>query len=227
MTGLATGQGAKLNKKLIFAAVIMIKAIFFDMGGVLMPLFPERCVKAYREIAGFKDIEDYLDPCHQRGFFLDLEAGRIGMEEFLEECLKHCAPGTTRETIRRCHAEFFGTPAPDDVAFVKELSKRYDIFMLSNNNPLSMSLHIPNFARAGLPLDTSFKALFLSHEMRMLKPNPEIYLEAIRRSGHRADECLFIDDSQRNVDGAIAVGMRAVLLPAGGSLREAVAFGCR
>ncbi|MBO4476193.1 MAG: HAD family phosphatase [Bacteroidales bacterium] len=200
----------------------MIKAVFFDMGGVLLPLYHDRCVKAYREIAGFKDIGEYLDPCHQKGFFLDLEAGRISLDTFMEECLKHCAPGTTRETILRCHNEFFGTPKPDDVALVKELSQRYDVFLLSNNNALSMILHRPNFASAGLPLDTSFKEMFLSHEMRMLKPDPEIYLEAIRRSGHKAGECLFIDDSQKNVDGAIAVGMRAVLLPDGASLRETV-----
>ena len=200
----------------------MIKAIFFDMGGVLLPLHLDRSIEAYRNIAGFKDIDNYLDPCHQSGFFLDLEAGRISLDEFMTECQKHCAPGTTRETIIDCHNHFFGTPAPDDVALVKELSKKYDFFMLSNNNALSMILHRPNFANAGLPLDTSFKKMFLSHEMKLLKPDPEIYRQAIAGSGYKADECLFIDDSQKNVDGALAVGMHAVLLPAGASLREVV-----
>lgn len=39
----------------------------------------------------------------------------------------------------------------------------------------------------------------------------------------KADECLFIDDSQRNVDGAIAVGMHSVLYhPEQHNLRELV-----
>lgn len=192
------------------------------MGGVLLPLDLHRCVEAYRNIAGFKDIDEYLDPWHQRGFFLDMEAGRIGMQEFLDECLKHCPPGTTKDTLVRCHDQFFGTPAPDTVALVKELSLKYDVYLLSNNNELSMSLHIPNFARAGLPLDTSFKKMFLSHEMKLLKPDPQIYLRAIAESGHAAGECLFIDDSQKNVNGALAVGMHAVLLPPGASLRAVV-----
>lgn len=200
----------------------MIKAIFFDMGGVLLPLHLDKCIEAYRTIAGFKDIDKYLDPCHQRGFFLDMEAGRIGMEEYIAECLKHCLPGTTRETIIRCHDHFFGTPAPEDVALVKELGRKYDIFLLSNNNELSMTLHRPNFERAGLPLDKNFKKLFLSHEMKLLKPDPEIYRRAIAGSGYPADECLFIDDSQRNVDGALAVGMHAALLRPGESLRKVV-----
>ncbi|MBR4809311.1 MAG: HAD family phosphatase [Bacteroidales bacterium] len=200
----------------------MIKAVFFDMGGVLLPLFPERCIKAYREIAGFADIADYIDPCHQRGFFLDNEIGLYDRDGFIAECLKHCPPGTAPDDIVRAHDQFFGTPAPDDVALVKELSRKYDVFLLSNNNALSMSLHRPNFEKAGLPLDTSFKKMFLSHEMHLLKPDPEIYLRAIAGSGRKPEECLFIDDSQKNVDGALAVGMRAVLLPAGASLRATI-----
>ena len=63
-----------------------IKAIFFDMGGVLLPLFPERCMEAYRQLAGFRDIADYLDPCHQHGIFLDIEAASA-MAEHLEVTL--------------------------------------------------------------------------------------------------------------------------------------------
>ena len=192
------------------------------MGGVLLPLHLDRVVKAYREIAGFRDIDQYIDPCHQHGFFLDMEAGRISLDEFIAECLKHCPPGTTREQIIRSHDHFFGTPSPEDVKLVKELGQKYDVFLLSNNNALSMLLHRPNFAKAGLPLDTSFKKMFLSHEMKLLKPDPEIYRQAIAGSGHSADECLFIDDSQKNVDGALAVGMHATLLPPGASLREVV-----
>ena len=200
----------------------MIKAIFFDMGGVLLPLYIDRCVEAYRTIAGFKDIGDYVDPCHQRGFFLDNEIGRYDRDGFINECLKHCPPGTTADDIVRAHNQFFGSPAPDDVALVKELSKKYDVYLLSNNNALSMSLHIPNFEQAGLPLDKSFKKMFLSHEMHLLKPDPEIYRRAIKESGHKPEECLFVDDSQKNIDGALAVGMNAVLLTPGTSLRALI-----
>lgn len=201
----------------------MIKAVFFDMGGVLLPLDMNRCIKAYREIAGFKDVDKYLDPCHQHGFFLAIEDGSLDYEGFMEECLRHCTPGTDRATVMYCQSQFFDTPKADDVALVKELSQSYDVYMLSNNNPVSMRLHIPNFEGAGLPLDKSFKKLFFSHELHMLKPNPEIYLTAIAGSGCKAEECLFIDDSQRNVDGAVAVGMHSVLFrPGTDNLRELV-----
>lgn len=206
----------------------MIKAIYFDMGGVLLPLYPDRCKKAYRELAGFKDVDNFLDPCHQRGVFMRNELGEFDREGFIRECLRHCPPGTAPEIIPLCHKAFFGTPEPDTVALVKELAARYDIFLLSNNNALSMSLHIPNFEEAGLPLDTSFKKMFLSHEMHLLKPDPEIYRRAIEGSGYKAEECLFIDDSQSNVDGGIAAGMHAILFrPGTDNLRTLVTAALR
>ena len=189
----------------------MIKAVFFDMGGVLLPLYVERCIEAYRTRAGFKDITDFLDPYHQRGFFVDLEAGTIDRDDFVRECLRHCAPGTTEETLKECHDEFFGTPLPDTVAYVKELSQTYEVDVLSNNNEFSMELHRPNFAQVGLPLETSFTHLFLSHEMHLMKPEPEIYRRAVAEAGYKSEEILFIDDSQANVDGARACGLNAIL----------------
>ena len=45
----------------------------------------------------------------------------------------------------------------------------------------------------------------------MLKPDPAIYRLLIDRNGLAASDCLFIDDSAANVEGARAVGMDAVL----------------
>ncbi len=42
----------------------------------------------------------------------------------------------------------------------------------------------------------------------MRKPHPDTYLASARALGIEAEECLFIDDMQVNVDGAEAVGMR-------------------
>ncbi len=187
-----------------------------------MDLYVDRCIKAYQDIAGFSDISDYIDPWHQRGFMKDLERGDMDYDGYMEECKRHCFPGTTEETILRCHKAFFGSPAPEKVAYIHELAKRFDLYILSNNNIVSMSVLRPIFAEAGLPFDSSFKKLFLSYEMRLLKPDAEIFRQAIAASGHSVDEILFIDDSQSNVDGGKAVGLRSVLYKQGDDLRDYV-----
>ena len=67
-----------------------------------------------------------------------------------------------------------------------------------------------------------FKDEFISCYMKMLKPSAEIFNEAVRRIGLPADEIMFIDDSQSNIDGAAAVGIRAVFYSPEDNLGEVV-----
>jgi len=49
-----------------------------------------------------------------------------------------------------------------------------------------------------------------SHEVGYLKPEPAAYRIVCERLGVAPGEVLFLDDVQANVDGAPAVGMRAI-----------------
>lgn len=51
----------------------------------------------------------------------------------------------------------------------------------------------------------------ISCEEHAVKPGPEIYRRLFSRYGLSPAECLFVDDKQVNIDGALAVGMPAVL----------------
>ncbi len=44
---------------------------------------------------------------------------------------------------------------------------------------------------------------------KLVKPQPEIYRLLLDRYKLKADECVFIDDYQVNVDGAVAAGMKS------------------
>ncbi len=60
-------------------------------------------------------------------------------------------------------------------------------------------------------LGASFRDIVVSGIEQIIKPDPAIYRLLLERNGLSAGECLFIDDSPRNVAGAHAVGMDAVL----------------
>ena len=55
-----------------------------------------------------------------------------------------------------------------------------------------------------------FKDVVVSAHECLLKPEPEIYKIFLARNGLSAQQCVFIDDSKKNVDGAQAVGMAAL-----------------
>jgi len=59
-------------------------------------------------------------------------------------------------------------------------------------------------------LSPYFDALVFSGEVGVAKPNRGIYLVAAERLGVAAPSCVFVDDAERNVRGAVEVGMVGV-----------------
>jgi putative hydrolase of the HAD superfamily len=77
---------------------------------------------------------------------------------------------------------------------------------LLSNAPVS-------FGRAAerQPWAEHFTHLVFSGDLRLAKPDAEFYAALFGKLGARAADCLFVDDRQVNVDGALAVGMAAHL----------------
>ncbi|KPH79614.1 HAD family hydrolase [Bosea vaviloviae] len=60
------------------------------------------------------------------------------------------------------------------------------------------------------PFLQSFDGVVVSAHERVVKPDPEIYQILFERYGLVAGDCIFIDDSAKNVETARKVGMQAV-----------------
>ena len=69
-------------------------------------------------------------------------------------------------------------------------------------------------------LKTSFRDIVVSAEERLLKPDLRIYQVLLDRNQLVAGDCVFIDDSPKNVDAARAAGMHAVHFESPDMLRE-------
>ena len=190
----------------------MTKAIAFDMGGVLLGLDIEAAIRAFRERLGFETIDEYLDLYFQRGFLKGLEDGSIDEEQGYEEIFKRCRPGITREDIQDCYREFVLPMEPRRAEILKELHGRFDLYLLSNNNPIAFN-HVCRqyFEQQGVPVEVIFRKMFNSFEMKIMKPAPEMFRRVIESIGAKPEEILFIDDSRKNVDGALASGIDARL----------------
>ncbi len=205
----------------------MVKAIVFDLGGVLIDLDIDSCIRACKEEIGFDKADEFLDPCHQKGIFQLLEKGEVSKEEFAEQVISMCRPGTTAEDVAHAFRKLLVGVAGYKVQLLKDLSAKYDLYLLSNNNEISMPESRAIFKSLGIPMESLFKKLFLSYEMKMLKPGDEIFRTAISEisaiSGATASQMLFLDDSQKNVDAAIRNGMRARLCPQGADMKQILA----
>jgi 2-haloacid dehalogenase len=65
-----------------------------------------------------------------------------------------------------------------------------------------------------------FRDIVVSGEEKLLKPDPAIYYRALDRFGLKPGEALFVDDRKINVDGALAVGMKAHIFTDAEDLRR-------
>jgi len=94
-------------------------------------------------------------------------------------------------------------PAIDVLARVKKGG--YKTLLLSNTDPERFG-----FVRRRFPEILFFDDFVLSYELKLLKPDPAIYAEVARRAGCAPEECVFIDDMEENVRGAIEAGLAGI-----------------
>ena len=187
----------------------MAKAIVFDIGGVLIGLDMDACIRAFREGLGFERITEILDPCHQKGIYGEMEAGKVSADDFRAQILAESRPGCQPEDVDQAMKALLSGMTEDTVKTVKDLSARYPLYLLSNNNAISMAHIYAMFRENGIAPETTFRDSFISYQMRLLKPSRAIYDEAVRRIGLPPEEILFIDDSLTNVRAAQEAGWQA------------------
>ena len=200
-----------------------IKALIFDMGGVLVDLDVEDCKNAFKQLLGYHKIDELIDPCHQKGIYGDLEEGTMSAEDFRDAVLRDSFPGSRPELVDEAMWHILSGINPYKAELLNRLAGSYDLYLLSNNNPVCMPRSRKLFEQAGVPLDKVFRKCFLSYQMKALKPSAAFYMRVMEEIGRPSDEMIFIDDSRRNVDGAIEAGLPAVYYEPGSDLSSLLA----
>ncbi len=202
----------------------MIKNLLFDLGGVIMDLDRERCVRAFRKL-GMENPDEFLGLYGQQGEFLALEAGEIDAKEFHRRVRPLFRdPSVTDAEIDEAFNEFLiGIPV-ERLKALRELRKDYRVLLLSNTNPIMMESRIAEAFRVeGMEMADYFDGIFTSYEAKCCKPGREIFDYASRLGHMDPAETLFFDDSQKNVDAARSYGYKAVLVRPGDEFADLLA----
>jgi putative hydrolase of the HAD superfamily len=184
-----------------------IRAVISDFGGVLTtPLINQTGIsgealgRAMQTIAE-RDGEHPLFVLETGGMteadFLDRVAGALEAE------LGHRPEMHTFKEI------YFEALEPNEpmIELMRQIGRRgYRMALLTNN-----VREWEHLWRSMLPVDEIFELVIDSAFVGMRKPDRRIYeLTIARLAGISAEECLFVDDVEVNVDAARAIGMAAV-----------------
>ncbi len=188
------------------------------MGGVLVDLDIEDCKRAFKEYLGYDRIDEIIDPCHQKGIYGDLEEGKLTAEEFRQTVLSESRPDSVAEDVDRAMWHILTGIEPYKIRLLLRLAQKYDLYMLSNNNAICLPRSRRLFAEAGATLEELFRKCYFSFEMKALKPSEAFYKAVMEDIGGDPADMLFIDDSQKNVEGSIKAGLPAVYYEPGSDL---------
>ncbi len=179
--------------------------LFFDIGGVILT---NGWDTAARKKAAATFGLDYADfQTRHEMLKTAFETGRIGIDTYVKRAVfsqeRPFSPDDFKAFMYES-SDLLG----DTLDWVRVLARtgRYRLFTLNNE---SRELHENRVSRFGL--GGVFRAFFASCYLGQVKPDEEIYVNALGIAGASADAGLFIDDRALNVESAQAIGLHAVL----------------
>lgn len=193
----------------------MIKAILLDLGNVVIGLDFPRAYRAAAKLARLspEQIPELIAKAELSGPY---EHGRITSREFHRRFSRAIGLEIPFAEFRRLWGDMFHPEPLLNGAFLEELKKKnYRLLAVSNTNELHFEWLQEHYAVLSL-----FDDYVLSYRVGSMKPDAEIYREAIRRSGCTPKECFYTDDKPKNVEAARKLGIDAVLFRGARLLRQ-------
>lgn len=198
-----------------------VRNLLFDLGGVIMNLRRENCVEALEQL-GLKEADEMLGLYCQAGPFMQLEEGKITPAEFRAEIRRRIGCEVSDAEMDDAFNRFLlGIPV-ERLRALESLRKQYKIYMLSNTNAIMFDSKIKtDFQIDGKNREDYFDGMCLSYEEGCAKPDPQIFHNVLDKFGIKAEETLFFDDSQANLEAAARLGFRTWLVEPGTEFMEA------
>lgn len=189
-----------------------IETIIFDFGNVLYRTPGIAWFKRWKKLLGLSNnpqIEALVSNPDNSDYMRDVFIGKISEKQMWADAAEHL--GMKREHIDYFYKRFASKRRLNKsmVKFLKELHKDYQTAILSNAGDDTRRL-----ITEVLELDQFVETIVISAEVKIAKPDPEIYELTLRRLNATPETSLFIDDQIQNVDAAKALGIQAVLFTA-------------
>ena len=178
-----------------------ITSVVFDLGRVLVDFSHEIFISFMNERGALIiDNQEFMAKTRT----MDFEHGRISNDDFIEGVQKLLTKETSKTEIIQAWNSVF-SPIDEMLELITTLKSRMPVYILSNTNFIHWK-HL----RETYQLDARSHGLLASCEVESMKPDRKIYKEAETRFSLEPKKTLFIDDIEKNVEGALACGWQGL-----------------
>jgi len=176
----------------------LIKAVIFDLGGVMLKGNIQKFLEKGEQILETR-AKHGNDACFDRKLNMGTSSLRTAFERAFEKKM------FDHEFIPLMKAWLKNWEIDNDMlAFAKTLGKGYKLAVLSNSE-LSFE------EKYGDQLKKVFSPIVYSHRERMVKPDKAIFELTLKKLGLEPEECIMVDDAMENGNTCRALGIHFVL----------------
>lgn len=189
----------------------MIKNLIFDFGDVFINLDKGATLRRL-SVDKLQNIPHEITILVQ-----EYEKGTISTTNFLGRISRFLPEITQKQFIDAWNAIILDLP-DHRMEFLQQLveENNYRLFLLSNTNELHISKVIERMGEKRYhAFKKCFAQFYLSHEVHLRKPEPEIFKMVLEENKIKAHETLFIDDTKEHIKAAATLGIKTWHLKVG------------
>ena len=189
----------------------MPRNIIFDFGDVFINLDKAATARVLSQLGIAELSMEMLEA------FTAYEKGLLSTETFIARGLDWVPRASKEQLVNAWNAILLDFPEYR-LEFLEYMARtnKYRLFLLSNTNELHINRVKEKMGNAMYTRFTScFEAYYYSHEIKMRKPDAEIFQFVLDTHGLAPGETLFIDDTLEHISTANSLGIQTWHLQAG------------
>ncbi len=182
----------------------MINTLIFDFGDVFINLDKHAIKRSLSKLGVSTITNEMLE------IAMNYEKGLISTDVFITSFTKRFPMISNKEFTIAWNSIILDFPE-HRLTFIEHLAslKKYKLILLSNTNELHIEQVIENMSLDRyLRFKNCFDQFYLSHEIKLRKPDHSIYEFVLIKNKLIAKNCFFIDDTKENTDAASELGIR-------------------
>jgi len=187
-----------------------ISWIVFDVGRVIINIYPEQTISDFASLTGRSEEEIFLYLSKSQygdhsSIFDAFSCGAKSEEQYISEIKKKKKKPVSASDLIKADQKTLGEDIESSVDILKSLYGKFNLACFSNTHAIHW-----NKLRSERDWFKYLSFVLASHEERLAKPDPRVfeYMNDLLKCTPKS--CLFIDDMQENIQSAESCGWNAI-----------------